>query len=275
VAVAVLVAAGGLALVAAPAAANNPGEPNITTTNLPTATVGQPYSFQLQVTGGLAPYTFSIDPQGNVNGPLPPGLSMNSQGLITGTPQAQFDIPVQVTTYVRVTDSQPPPNVGIGTGPLYIPFDPAGYTPPPALQITTTAIPDATIGQAYSFTLHASGGTPPYSWSAFNLPQGFTLSPAGVLSGQSYEVQQSEPDISVTDSGARVNDGYEVGSAEQHESETAEFTVSSGFPPLDRTLSEPFAFVNEVVGTPGSPSSVLGLVNEIEGVVEKLLLTKG
>lgn len=54
----------------------------------PPATVGQPYSYQLQVVGGVAPYTFTIydhaiDPY--VPGP-PAGLSITPSGLIHGTP---------------------------------------------------------------------------------------------------------------------------------------------------------------------------------------------
>ena len=43
--------------------------------------VGQPASFQMHACCGTGPYTWSIS-----SGALPPGLSMNSSGLITGTP---------------------------------------------------------------------------------------------------------------------------------------------------------------------------------------------
>jgi hypothetical protein len=43
--------------------------------------VGVPYSFQMHACCGTAPYTWSI-----TSGSLPPGLSMNSSGQITGTP---------------------------------------------------------------------------------------------------------------------------------------------------------------------------------------------
>lgn len=51
--------------------------------NSPTsASVGSAYSFQFNVTGGTAPYTFVLE------GALPAGLTMSSSGLITGTPTA-------------------------------------------------------------------------------------------------------------------------------------------------------------------------------------------
>ncbi len=50
--------------------------------------------------------------------------------------------------------------------------------------ITTTSLPSTTVGQSYSVTLGATGGTAPYKWTAVSaLPKGLKLSAAGVLSG--------------------------------------------------------------------------------------------
>src|SRR5262249_23018155 len=48
------------------------------------------------------------------------------------------------------------------------------------LTITTTALPAAAVNQAYSATLAASGGTPPYTWALASgtLPAGLTLTPS-------------------------------------------------------------------------------------------------
>lgn len=53
------------------------------------------------------------------------------------------------------------------------------------LAVTTTSLPAATGGSAYTATLAATGGVTPYSWSVTNgaLPPGLSLSPAGVISG--------------------------------------------------------------------------------------------
>jgi hypothetical protein len=54
------------------------------------------------------------------------------------------------------------------------------------LQITTTSLPDGTVGQPYSFALQATGGNPPYTWwyaKGGDLPRGVHFSTAGVLSG--------------------------------------------------------------------------------------------
>ena len=57
------------------------------------------------------------------------------------------------------------------------------------LQITTTSLPDATVGQPYSFQLQAIGGTPPYRWNKYPprgrgvLPIWLHLSKSGLISG--------------------------------------------------------------------------------------------
>ena len=52
--------------------------------------------------------------------------------------------------------------------------------------MTTTSLPDATLGTRYSRpVLAVSGGTPPYTWSVSDrwLPPGLSLNPDGVISG--------------------------------------------------------------------------------------------
>ena len=74
------------ALAIAIAAASCAGCPGlgITTTSLPPATLGSPYSATLAVTGGTSPYTWSISA-----GQFPPGLTLSSTaGVISGTPSS-------------------------------------------------------------------------------------------------------------------------------------------------------------------------------------------
>ena len=71
------------------------------------------------------------------------------------------------------------------------------------LQITTTSLPAVTAGVAYSETLGASGGTPPYHWklTSGTLPQGLTFTGStGVLSGSTAQTGQFSLTFQVTDS---------------------------------------------------------------------------
>ena len=69
------------------------------------------------------------------------------------------------------------------------------------LTITTTALPAATSGVAYSATLAATGGTPPYTWSLASgtLPAGTgPLTAAGVISGTPTATGTSSFTVKVT-----------------------------------------------------------------------------
>jgi len=143
-------------------------DPSVTTAGLPSGALNVFYSKTLAAAGGTAPYTgWAI-----TAGALPAGLSLNTTtGAITGTPTA----PGTANFTVQVTDS-------------------ATLTASKALSITvngipsvaTPSLPDAVVGQSYSQTLDASGGTLPYtSWSvsAGSLPPGISLSTAGLVAG--------------------------------------------------------------------------------------------
>ena len=74
--------------------------------------------------------------------------------------------------------------------------------PGSSVVVTTTTLPNATTGTAYSQTLTAFGGTAPYSWSVTSgsLPAGLALSTAGVISGTPSSVGTSTFTVQVTDS---------------------------------------------------------------------------
>lgn len=65
----------------------------ITTTALPRAIEGQPYSQTLQASGGIPPYTWSVGA-----GSLPAGVSLSSAGVLDGTPSVTgvFNFDAQV-----------------------------------------------------------------------------------------------------------------------------------------------------------------------------------
>ena len=76
----------------------------------------------------------------------------------------------------------------------------------PGPSITTTTLPDAAVGAAYTQSLAASGGSTPYSWTLNGgaLPAGLTLSSAGVVSGTPTQTGSFNPVFTVTDSANRT-----------------------------------------------------------------------
>ena len=137
--------------------------PTITTTTLPGGEIGVAYSQTLAVSGGTSPYVWSIS-----SGALPGGLTLNA-GVISGTPTAvgAFSFTVQLTDSTSLTATT---NLSINIVPVP--------------SITTSSLPTGKVGTAYSQTLSATGGTPPYTWAITNgsLPGGLTFN-AGVISG--------------------------------------------------------------------------------------------
>ncbi len=191
----------------------------ITTATLPSGLVGTAYSQTLAATGGTTPYTWSVSA-----GVLPPGLSLSSGGVLSGTPTA-----TGVASFtVKVTDvSLPAQSV---TKALTLPINGAGL-----LTITTSTTPTGVQGQAYSASFAASGGTTPYTWSvaAGALPPGVSLSSAGVLSGTPTSAGSFPVTIQAADTSV------------PQQTTTAPFTVVVAAPLLVSTTS----LANGVAGT--------------------------
>jgi len=66
------------------------------TESLPNFFVGTPAHFDIEVSGGTAPYTFAV-----TGGAFPAGLHMNNNGKIRGVPTELAD----TTVFVTVTDA--------------------------------------------------------------------------------------------------------------------------------------------------------------------------
>jgi hypothetical protein len=163
----------------------------ITSSSLPSASVGTAYSTTLTATGGLTPYIWSATG-------MPGGLSLNaSTGAIGGTPQTSGTSIVSVS----VTD-QSGQNATVR-----FPLTIAG----PSLTINTTSpLPSGQVGVAYSgVQFQASGGTPGsgYFWSAGSLPAGMTLSSSGSLSGTPTAAGTFTLAVTVTDSAKSTASG--------------------------------------------------------------------
>lgn len=153
------------------------GSPVIGSKTLETAVVGTAFSTTFSATGGTTPYTWSATG-------LPNGLSMASNGTLSGTPTAAGT----GSATVKVTD-------GAGkTASTRV-----NWTVNPALSITTTALNLGVVGTSYSSPLAAQGGTEPYKWSATGVPAGLTLSQSGTLSGKPTAAGTTTMTVTVTD----------------------------------------------------------------------------
>lgn len=155
-----------ITVAAKPSITNKPNDPALN------GAVGGNYSYTLSVSGGVPPYTWTVDP-------LPPCLSLNgSTGIITGTITAACA--GTFTPTFTVTDSGSPTKL-TATEQLTIVIAPA---PPITLPASVTS--PAIAGQSYSGTVAASGGVGAltYSLSSGSLPAGLTLNTtSGAITG--------------------------------------------------------------------------------------------
>ena len=170
--------------------------PVINIASLVPATVGQPYTQQLLVTGGDPgkPFSFALNAQ---SVPLPAGLTMSPTGLITGTPTQPG--PFQLTFNI----SQPNGPKGTSMGTLTV-----NNAQPGVVVISPATLPGGKAGVAYSQLLTATGGTGAvnFALSAGTLPAGLTLSFNGLISGTPTTTGPSSFTVSATDSVGNV--GY-------------------------------------------------------------------
>jgi len=164
---------------------------SITTATLPAATLSTPYAnTTLTATGGLPPYTWTA------LSALPPGMSLSSSGVFSGTPTS----PGTFQFIVQVSDSFNPTQQVSHTFTLVVNT---------TVTITTTSLPNAIQNSAYSQQLQALG-TSPYLWAVTNgvLPAGLTLTSAGVLQGTPTTTDSQTFTVTVTD--ARGATGSQV-----------------------------------------------------------------
>src|SRR5205814_1922175 len=120
----------------------------------------------ITVTGGTAPFTFSVV------GTLPAGLTLNtSTGAISGTPTASGTFSIKVTDAKGVSSAASCPFTIIGG---------------PSLTCPATASSTGEVGVLFgSPAITVTGGTAPYTFSVVGtLPAGLTLNTStGAISG--------------------------------------------------------------------------------------------
>ena len=170
----------------------------IQTARLPGGQVNSAYSTALVASGGQPPYTWSIP-----TGALPPGLVLNGNGQITGTP-------ISAGTYnftIKAVDAVG----GNGSAALSITVSSSGQTP---VIITNSSFPPGMVGVAYAQTINVSGAcqnlfvaVPAFSIAAGSLPAGLSLKQVQntyVIAGTPTTSGTSNFTLAVTDACART-----------------------------------------------------------------------
>jgi large repetitive protein len=164
----------------------------------PTGSVGTPYSVQFKARAGCSdpvgggPYIkYSVS-----SGGLPPGLSLSSSGLLSGTPtQAGLWEP-----YIRVEDYLE--NWCGDTAHTERQFI---FNVLPGLDLEPAAVPPGTVGASYSATLTVTpAGTQTFALTSGVLPPGLALGASnGVISGTPTTAGAYPFKVQVTDSEGR------------------------------------------------------------------------
>jgi hypothetical protein len=192
---------------------NQPTEnATITTNTIPNGSVGTSYSFQVVATG------FPIPTFGTTVANFPPGLSINSAGLITGNPTTPgsytFTLVATNNTGTVQTDSR-----------IYTVV--IGSTP----QITAVSPLTGTQGRVFIQSISATGYPTP-TWSATGMPSGMTINTTnGSLQWNNPIAGSYNISVTVTNSS-----GYD----------TKPFVINIMLPPQITTSSLPRGVLNQL-----------------------------
>jgi hypothetical protein len=237
--------------------------PSLSDVAIPVATVGQSYSYQLPLVGYPTP-TVSL-----TAGTLPDGLTLDSSGLLHGTPTATgatFGLGLHLASSAGAADYTEE-------------FVVDGVAP-----VLTSGTPDdVVVGRPYRFQFTGSGGPGlTFAIAAGPLPAGLSLDPTtGVLSGTStvlgdypitvqaanvwggtqasytLHVTGTAPSIAKTPPPAEVGLPYSFAFDSGASNPAPTYTVTSGTLPLGLTLSGAgvIAGTPQAVG-PGTPVTI-------------------
>jgi hypothetical protein len=157
---------------------------------LPVAAIGVPYRMELKATAGSPPYEWVKKKKKKKFGVLPDGITLSSDGVLSGTPTVQGTFNFTLRAY-DTTDK-------LASSPFTIEVGP----PPPPLAIRTETLPQALQGLPYSAALEAFGGIGPYTWTIESgaLPAGLTMSPEGAITGRAASAGVASFNVRARDS---------------------------------------------------------------------------
>jgi hypothetical protein len=261
----------GCATIDTPTSITNYTATLILTTYLSDLAVGCAYANQLQATNGIPPYSWAL---ADGSDPLPPGLQLATNGIISGTPanDGYFTIQVQVIGA----------DGGTTNGTLQIQVN----TP---LQVDSSPMSAGLVGVNYFGGLYATGGVQPQTWSVISgsLPPGLMLDPAtGYVNGTPTMPATNTFTLRVTDGCATVDTPAAITNypalqittttltvASPNVSYTAQLQAAGGVPPYywynDTALPDGLTLGSDgsITGTPtsGSPSGFTCVVYDAIG----------
>ncbi len=143
----------------------------LTTSPLPDGVLGEPYSVQIAASNST---TFSLILSGG--NPLPAGVTLSTNGLLSGTPTELYDKFI----IIRATNE-----VGWSNRTFNLKINPP---PSPPEFFTESPLPSGVVGQPYSLQIVASN-SPVFSLFAGDLPDGLSLGTNGLISGTPVRIE--------------------------------------------------------------------------------------
>ena len=233
----------------------------VTTSVLPSGTVGEAYSTTLAAAGGTTPLTWSLS-----GGSLPDGLSISTGGTISGTPQAAgtFNFTVQVA------DSGSPQQTA--TQAFSIEIGKAA----PAVTLSAAPTSGATAANSISLTANVSGsngapaatgtvefdvnGTAVSGCADVTVTSGSATCPAGTLPSGTYTLKAIYSGDTNFLSGSDTISNYQV----QQANATMELSAS---PDFNATVATPVALTANLSGPAGAPTPTGTVTFNVDGAV--------
>ena len=157
---------------------------------VPAGVIGSPYSLSASATGQVGTVTWSASG-------LPPGLTMNGTGTISGVPTAFGLFPSVANAQDSYSTCGSPEVTRTAAATVTLVIAPLPLT------IATATLPSGDVPKPYRAALQFTGGTGNTTWSivAGRLPDGTTLSSHGVISGRPTAVGTFSFTVQASDAG--------------------------------------------------------------------------
>lgn len=163
------------------------GKLSVGTNGLPDGGINQPYSFQLQASGG------SVSSWTLASGTLPDGITLSSGGLIAGTP-------TKSGPFSFVVQANGSPNNDTKQLSIFV-LAPLVLGGPGGRAYATEPVPiNGKVSTPLVWGVAATGGKAAYTYTSTPLPVGLALNPDGTITGTPTSAGSSTLTFTVTDS---------------------------------------------------------------------------